>query len=284
MRFSKIALVRRVERKETDDSAIKIFTEQVLAKVAKHDVKAKIVVVDEFDHQAEREQLLEFKPDLICVLGGDGTFIRVVRETIDLKVPYLGVNFGHRGFLLPFEPVDFQPYLHDLLSGKKPRFEERRALQATLKKTSGKDQVFVCVNDCSVKGGIKVVDLEILVDGKGYLSCSGDGVLVATPSGSTAYNLAAGGSVMAPTERHLAITPICCYGSVERTTGDEREITIQVLKGTDAVFIPDGMAAIPMSKKDVVQVIAYPTLFRDIIPDNHEWYSYVQGKLGSVRV
>jgi NAD+ kinase len=284
MEISKIAFVRRVERKETDDSAIKIFTERVLAKVAEHDVEAKIVIVDEFDHQAEREQLLEFKPDLICVLGGDGTFIRVVRETIELKTPYLGVNFGHRGFLLPFEAVDFQPYLHDLLSGKEPRFEERHALQAALKKKDGKDQTFVCVNDCAVKGYIKVVDLEVLVDGKGYLSCSGDGVLIATPSGSTAYNLAAGGSVMAPTERQLAITPICCYGSVERTIGDDRKVTIKVIEGTDAVFTPDGMLAIPMTKEDSVRVVAHPTTFRDIVPDNHEWYPYVQGKLGAVRV
>lgn len=284
MKISKIALVRRVQHKGMDDSAIQIFVEQVISKLRKHEVTPKVFIVEEFDSKVERrDELLTFQPDLICVLGGDGTFIRVVREAIDLKAPFLGVNFGHRGFLLPFEPQDFQSYLHDLLSGKEPRSEKRRVLQATLQ-SKGKERSFVCVNDCLVKGQVKVVDVEVRVNGKIYLSCSGDGVLVATPSGSTAYNLAAGGSVMAPGERHLAITPICCYGSIERTVGDDREITIRVKQAADAVFVPDGRVAIPMSQEDSVRVVTHPVVFRNIVPDGYEWYHHIQGKLGVVKV
>lgn len=284
MKISKIAFVRRVEHKKANDSAIQIFVKQVVSKLAEHKVTPKIFSVDEFDNGAEKQdELLTFQPDLICVLGGDGTFIRAVREAIDLRAPFLGVNFGHRGFLLPFEPQDFQSYLHDLLSGKEPRFEERRVLQATLQ-SKGKERSFVCVNDCLVKGQVKVVDVEVQVDGGVYLSCSGDGVLVATPSGSTAYNLAARGSVMAPGERHLAITPICCYGSIARTVGDDREITIRVKHAADAVFVPDGRVAIPMLQEDSVRVVTHPVVFRNIVPDGYEWYHHIQGKLGVVKV
>jgi len=284
MKISKIAFVRRVEHKKADDSAIQIFVKQVVSKLTEHKVTPKIFSVDEFDNGTEKQdELLTFQPDLICVLGGDGTFIRVVREVIDLKTPFLGVNFGHRGFLLPFEPNDLQPYLHDLLSGKEPRFEERRALQATLL-SKGQKQSFVCVNECVVKGQIGVVDVEVLVDGKAYLSCSGDGVLVATPSGSTAYNLAAGGAVIAPSEKHLAITPICCYGSIERTVGDDREITIRVKQAADAVFVPDGRVAISISQEDSIRVVTHPVVFRNIVPDGYEWYHHIQEKLGVVKV
>lgn len=289
MRISKVALIRRVSYSESDDSALQLFAEQVEFKLAKRAVESQMFGVDEFDGGVERrEQLLTFRPDLICVLGGDGTFIRTVRATIDLEAPFLGVNFGHRGFLLPFEPDDFLLYFHDLLSGKEPRLEERRALQAELIKGDSEGQAsnrFICINDCTVKGQIGVVDIEVQVDRKTYLSCSGDGVLVATPSGSTAYNLAAGGAVIAPSERHLAITPICCYGSIERTVGDDREITIRLEReATDAVFVPDGRLATPISPEDVVRVTSYPVVFRTIVPDDYEWYRHIQGRLGAVRV
>jgi NAD+ kinase len=155
--------------------------------------------------------------DMGVVLGGDGTMLRAAHLVADHGVPVLGLNLGALGFLSPFDPADAQRALDDALAGKL-RIEERMRMEVTLALASGEMRVRRGLNDCVLHQGAvaKLVELEARVDGQLIADYRADGLIVATPTGSTAYNLAAGGPILMPGLGALAITPICAHALTMR--------------------------------------------------------------------
>ena len=188
--------------------------------------------------------------DFIITLGGDGTLIHTACTNLELGIPVVGINLGKLGFLTAAEADDWQEALNKLIDGKY-FISERMTLEAQL---GGKK--FRALNEVVVKGAFRVVDLMITVNGREFLSPSGDGVIVSTQTGSTAYSLSAGGPIVDPDLDCLLVTPVNSHGlpvpSVVISPDDEVEIV--VLEGEDISLIVDGQAHEIIKIKDKINI------------------------------
>lgn len=146
--------------------------------------------------------------DCALVLGGDGTLIRAARELGGQDIPLLGINMGTLGYLAEVELPQFREALDKLFEGQ-PDIEDRMMMRGTI---DGRNE-FMAMNDIVVtrEGNLRVVHFNVYVNGVLLNSYLADGVIVSTPTGSTGYNLSAGGPVVEPTARMFVITPICCH-------------------------------------------------------------------------
>lgn len=153
------------------------------------------------------------KSDFAVVLGGDGSIISAARHLSAARVPVIGVNLGRLGFLAEFSVAEFKHYFDDIIAGK-ARIERRMMLGCRVGPKTGADRERFSttgVNDVFITAGppFRVIEMQIAVDGERLPSCVGDGLIVSTPTGSTAYNLSAGGPILAGSMEAMVITPIC---------------------------------------------------------------------------
>jgi NAD+ kinase len=169
--------------------------------------------------------------DLIVVLGGDGTLLAVARELGSTAVPILGVNLGQLGFLAEVAPEEQQGALDHVLGG---RFETvpRMRLDVRAERKGATVVHALALNDAVIKGTdlARMIDLEARTDGARVGAYHGDGLIVATPTGSTAYNLSAGGPILMPGSRVFVVTPICPHTLTQRplVLPDAAQLEIEV--------------------------------------------------------
>ena len=172
--------------------------------------------------------------DCILVLGGDGTMLRAVRDVKELHVPILGINLGTLGYMTEVEPEHIDEALKRLLDGD-VELEERMMLKAVLQSADGSEVKQWALNDVVIArcGSLQINDFNIYVNGQFLKKYSADGVIVTTPTGSTGYNLSAGGPIAAPTTKLMMITPICPHTMYQRSIilSSEDEIVIEIPKG-----------------------------------------------------
>jgi NAD+ kinase len=190
----------------------------------------------------ELRQRLE-PADLVLVLGGDGTILSVARDTAVSGVPLLAVNFGRVGFLTELEPHEVEKQLPLYLEGD-CWVDERAMLRAKLE-ANGAAEEFLALNDIVVVRGAlpRVVRIKVWVDGHFYNTTVADGMIVSTATGSTAYNLAAGGPVLYPQVRGSVITPIAPHLAADRSLILDPGATIKLqifTDGQDGVLSADG--------------------------------------------
>jgi len=150
--------------------------------------------------------------DLVCVLGGDGTFLRTARAIGATGVPALGVNAGRIGFLAKVEPDGLEKALEQVATGDYT-VEDRFRISARLVRADGSTEEHACLNEVVVARGsrVRMIQVEVEVSGSHLATYVADGVVVATPTGSTAYNFSAGGSILDPRLRNMVITPVAGY-------------------------------------------------------------------------
>ena len=155
--------------------------------------------------------------DLLLILGGDGTLLRGASLVADRGVPILGVNLGHLGFLTSCAPADAQLALERALAGEL-HLEERLRLRCVLSRDNGEQIVKYACNDAVVSQGAlaRLIELEAHLDGSLITRYKADGLIVGTPTGSTAYTLAAGGPIVTPDVRAVVVTPICPHTLTNR--------------------------------------------------------------------
>ena len=181
---------------------------------------------------ATEVKVLPENTDCVVVLGGDGTLIRAARELYGYDVPLLGINMGTLGYLTEAEEQDAQEVL-DVLMDNKAQIEERMMLKGTV---NGKNEE-IALNDIVVSrvGALRVVHFNIYVNGELLNTYHADGVIISTPTGSTAYNLSAGGPVVEPTASMIVITPICSHAlnTSSIVLSAEDEIVIEIGQGRD---------------------------------------------------
>lgn len=216
------------------------------------------------------------RSDLVIVLGGDGTLIRTA-STVD--VPLLGINVGNFGFLTACEAEDWQRAI-DLVIAKTYVVSQRMTIEARL----GKD-IYSAVNEIVVKGMYRVIKLEILVNGQNLMSTSGDGVIVATQTGSTAYSLSAGGPIVDPELDCFVITPVNAHGlqvpSVVLSPNDQ--IEIKLISGDDVSLIVDGHEHIKLSQSQSVKVKSGEHKVRLVYFDKEHFLKALNSKFGLAR-
>ena len=178
-------------------------------------------------------------------MGGDGTFLRVVRLAAEVDVPVLGVNFGRLGYLPDLGPDQVREALTKVFE-EKAVIEERCALQVTITDLSPGDapSVLLALNEVVIE---KIdfghtVRLTTCVDGEEALTYSADGLIMATPTGSTAYNLSAGGPILAPTLRAMVVTPVAPHLSLDRSLvlTEDQEVCVKVAPDRAGALVIDG--------------------------------------------
>ena len=162
--------------------------------------------------RAGQNTLAAHDADAVLVLGGDGTLLSTARRLDGRQIPLMGVNFGRLGFLASFTPEQMREGIESFLRGALP-ITNRRALQAVVYPPGSEEPTFraTALNDAVITAGapFHMIELELCVANEGGIRYFGDGVIVATPSGSTAYNVSAGGPIISPEVDAFCITPIC---------------------------------------------------------------------------
>jgi NAD+ kinase len=195
--------------------------------------------------------------DLLLVFGGDGTMLRVAGEIAGLRTPVLGINIGGLGFLTAVPSNEMAGALKRVWKGEF-RFESRALIQATGKSNGGRIQRDA-LNDIVVSRGIspRLIELEVKVNGDALTRYRCDGLIVSSPTGSTAYSLAAGGAVVFPTAEALALTPICPHTLSNRSLILPLSATIEitVISGKPStVLSADGEVVSELAAGDTINV------------------------------
>ena len=196
--------------------------------------------------------------DLVICFGGDGTILHIAKAATRYDLPILGVNIGTMGFMAELESSELE--LLGRLSGNDFEIDRRMMLDVTV--TRGEEQLFhdFCLNDAVItKGAIaRIIHLGVKFDGKHALECGGDGVIVATPTGSTAYSLSAGGPIVEPEAHSILITPICAHDMVSRSVvaSENRTVTVELLQNArrNAFLSVDGGKALRLNMGDVTTI------------------------------
>ena len=218
---------------------------------------------------------------LAIVLGGDGTFIAVARQLAPHNVPIIGVNLGRLGFLTDLTLSNLTASLPRLLAGEYR--EERRVLLSVVSSLANAEQ-YLAVNDVVVNrgGATSLVDLEISLNDRFAYGFRADGVIVATPTGSTAYALSAGGPIMAPFVNAFTIVPIAPHALTNRpiVVADDSVIRITVARAREALASIDGHHVIALTEGDSVEIKRAADTVRLWHPLDYDYYHTLREKLG----
>ncbi len=202
----------------------------------------------------ERERIAERNPDFVIVLGGDGTMLAAARAVAQAGIPIMGVNLGSLGFLTEVPVEELYPTLEALVENR-ANVESRSMLHCHLMRGSERVIHYDAMNDVVVaKSAIaRIVEFEVTVDRQLVANYKADGIIVATPTGSTAYSLAAGGPIVSPGVDAFIITPISPHSLTNRplVVRDDREIVILVKSvGEEAFLSIDGQTGEPVLDGD----------------------------------
>lgn len=262
--ISKVGIVTKHHQPEARDLAIKIAN-LCLSK------RKRVVVTRDDAHISKKlnksAQIVDRKKlpevcDLIVVIGGDGTFLAVARLMEKRSIPILGINTGQLGFLTEIKKSEAIAVVSNLLDESHASISERALMEVTLKR--GKRTVYKgpVVNDVVVsKGAIaRIIGVTVFVNDREVTTVRADGVIVSTPTGSTAYSLAAGGPILEPNLPALIITPICPHSVTHRPVivPDRMDVKLQLNHRPGHVLLTlDGQDALTMKEGDCVEVKMY---------------------------
>lgn len=219
-------------------------------------------------------------PDMILVLGGDGTLLRVATQVADLGVPLLGINFGRVGFLTALSPDDWEPVLMQILGGKY-RISPRIILGYELLRRGRVFQKGRFINDLVVgrSGLARLVRLSLWSKGRLIHMLRADGVIVSTPVGSTAYAAAAGGALVSPELEVMEICPVCPFMSDFRPLilPSQQQISIRVETSSPESFVTlDGQSGWPLCEEDMIRIQACDCRFLLIEPEQSSFFHHLQ--------
>jgi NAD+ kinase len=248
-------------------------------------IKNNVTVVAE-DKQAEEIGVITLSSvspdsvDFIISMGGDGTILRLIHNYPELNAPILGINLGGLGFMADIPLDEIYPCLQNLLDGQF-RIQNRVMMEGTAKKYERS----IAVNDIVIHRAKNpcLVDLSIHVDGHYLNTFSADGIIIATPSGSTAYSLAAGGPIIAPELDAYVITPICPHTISNRPIVllPEREIEIQYISEHDPVEVTfDGIPKYNISHLESIIINRSKKQFRLVNLLHQDYFATLRTKLG----
>jgi NAD+ kinase len=219
--MKKIGLITNNNKKKAVNIAIHVYEYLIERKINvlllaedNMPVKYKLPSVSSDDFSASA--------DAIISVGGDGTFLRAARYSFKRQIPVMGINVGNLGFLTEVNLKDYTTAIDDLLKGSY-KIEERMLLEMVIqrgKRVIGDNNgAFTALNEFTLTRDMmsKIIDLEVIVNGLDVISFRADGIIIATPTGSTAYSLSAGGPIVEPMNESVIITPICAHSLFARS-------------------------------------------------------------------
>lgn len=234
-----------------------------------------------------KEELLN-KVEFAVVLGGDGTILKTARRISRKKVPILGVNFGTLGFLTECTPAKIYECLEKIFKGQYV-IDKRSLLRATVYRKNNKISTSLALNDAVINQGAfaRLIRMDIEINNRKVTSVQADGLIIATPSGSTAHSLSAGGPIIHPKIEGIVITPICPSSLSMRSIvlPDSRQITITIeteRKDQQEAFIGltlDGQDMIVLKYGDKIKIRRSKRSFY-LVRTGNRYYKMLRNKLG----
>jgi NAD+ kinase len=221
--------------------------------------------------------------DMIIVLGGDGTLISTCRLVADKGVPVLGVNIGGLGFLTEIPVEKLYEMLEMVLTGNCP-IEERLMLKAQVLRHGAVIAEYNVLNEVVVNKAAlaRIIDLETYINQSYVTTFKADGLIISTPTGSTAYSLSAGGPVLYPTLDNMVVTPICPHTLTNRPIVLAGNSVIEVIlrSPTERVYLTlDGQVGFSVMQNDTVVVVKSPFKTRLLIPCDRDYFEILREKL-----
>ncbi len=221
--------------------------------------------------------------DVALVLGGDGTVLHSARRMGDRPTPVLGVNVGRLGFLAELTPDGFIERLDDL-AAHRYTVENLLTLSCTLVPQKGPAQTFRGLNDVVVRSApvFHLLEIGLSIDGESVMTYRGDGLILATPVGSTAHSLSAGGPILPPNAHMFVVTPLCAHTLTQRPLVDSPHKVYEMIPhGDDAtVLVIDGQVQVPIGQGDRVIVRRGNAPFPMVRLPGHSFYRTLRDKLG----
>jgi NAD+ kinase len=221
--------------------------------------------------------------DAVLVLGGDGTMLGVSRLVAERGIPILGVNLGSMGFITEVNREEIYEAIDTMLSGT-CSVEERLMLSAAIRREGERIAEYTVLNDVVINKGAlaRIVDLDAFINGVYVTTFKADGLIISTPTGSTAYSLSAGGPILYPSLDSILVTPICSHTLTNRPIVLPDNFTIQVILKTfseDVYLTLDGQMGFSLRKGDVIEVNKSPYKTKLFIPCERDYFNILRTKL-----
>lgn len=251
-------------------------------------------IPDEFENKLSADRVTYFpnhyqtvkNADIVIAIGGDATIIHAAKHAAEMSKPVLGVNFGRVGFVANLEPRDLH-LLSKLFDGDY-QIDERMMLDITIE-SNGKISEYCTLNDVTISRGAlsRMVELDVDLNGEFISTYRADGLLLSTPTGSTAYSLSAGGPVIEPHMKCILLTPICPHSLFSRSVLFSDDSVVKVtphneLK-SDLYVTMDGNISVKLESKDVVTVKKSESTANFIKLTNKNFYRILNDKLNERR-
>lgn len=221
--------------------------------------------------------------DIILVFGGDGTFLRVARLACEHGTPILGINLGGLGFLTEITVDEIYPMMERILSGDY-EIEDRQMLRTTVRRGKTGAKHYEVLNDVVInkEAVARIIDLEIYIEGSHVTTYKADGIILSTPTGSTAYSLSAGGPIVHPALPVTIITPICPHTLTNRPLVVSNEMKVEIKITTqepDTYLTLDGQIGIRLKTGDVIEVRKSDTVVKLIKSPFRDYFTILKTKL-----
>jgi NAD+ kinase len=233
---------------------------------------------------ASDTDLSSLTADIALVLGGDGTVLHTARRMGEHPTPVLGINVGRLGFLAELTPDAFLDRLGDLAE-RRYTIENLMTLACTLNPLKGPSRTFRGLNDAVLRAApvFHLLEIGLSIDGESVMTYRGDGLIIATPVGSTAHSLSAGGPVLPPNAHMFVVTPLCAHTLTQRPLVDSAHKVYEMVplgSGHATILVIDGQVQVPISSGDRIVVRRDRTPFPMVRLPGHSFYRTLRDKLG----
>ncbi|MEE8385070.1 MAG: NAD(+)/NADH kinase [Dehalococcoidia bacterium] len=233
------------------------------------------------DFDGRPDLVNDAQPDMVIALGGDGTILSVGQAMKDRQVPIIGVNVGKLGYLAEFSVEELEQFLERILSD--PRLISRRMmLDVRIGPPSGKTWSGIALNDCVIRVGepFRTIGLEVIIDDQAVTTIVGDGLIISTPTGSTAHNMSCGGPIIQPDLEAIILTPKCPHSLTHRPVviGPDATVRVRALETSEgAAIVLDGQSVHPMIGETQVVIQKSPQQFQLVRhPHRESWDTLVK--------
>ena len=230
-------------------------------------------------------EVIQNNCDVAFIIGGDGTLLRAAQDLSTANIPICGINRGRLGFLVDISPDHIEENLEEILSGNYS-IDERISLTGTIVRKGKEITRNLSFNDVVIhsRDTVRMIEMDATLDGEKLYTINADGLVVSTPTGSTAYSLSSGGPILQPTLEALLMVPICPHLLSNRpiVVGMDSiiEIKLSEKSQTNASVTFDGQINVPIEANDTIRISKSKVILKLIQPPGHSYLSILREKLG----
>ena len=218
--------------------------------------------------------------DVAIIVGGDGTMLGVARSLVDSQIPLIGVNIGRFGFLADLNINSMFTNIDMILDGDFIR-DDRMLIDTRIIRSDKVIYESLSLNDVVIKSGLKLIELEVVIDGRFVHTQRSDGIIVSTPTGTTAYALSAGGPILHPNLDAISIVPISPHTLSNRpiAVSGNSEIEIKIIDMDEAYASIDGQIKFPLDLRDRIEINKAKQCISILHPNNYCYFEMLRNKL-----